>query len=425
MSPLATTNDGGQVATAWMEKRHGKRLGKAKSVEVIRQNGIWTVKANVTPATGALGQTPSGAVENGPASTDASGYPDTEISKSGRAPLSSKHLNLLGPNCSWVSPGEGGMNGKGLPGLKEIEDAAEQIAGVASRTPLVESPALSKKAGHEVYLKLECFQPVRVFKIRGAYNKISRLRETSVVAASSGNHGIAVAYSSRLLGKKCTVVVPETAVREKVDTILEYGADVVRFGRFSEEREAKAREIAKSVGSAFVPPFDDPDIIAGQGTCGLEIAQQLSEFDAVLVPVGGGGLISGISTALKSLRPKTMVFGVEPQNAPKLSAALKAKKVVSVPSPSSIADGLIPSAMGELAYEACSRYVDGVFTVSEEEILKATKAMVRDARVVAEPSGAAALAPLLSGSRVPGRRVVVVVSGGNISRGLLMRILAT
>lgn len=316
------------------------------------------------------------------------------------------------------------MENRELPGLKEIEQAADRIAGVASRTPLVESPALSKKTGREVYLKLECYQPIRVFKIRGAYNKVSRLEERSVVAASSGNHGIAVAYSSRLLGKKCTVVVPETAVREKVETILEYGAGVVKAGRLSKEREVKAREVAIATHSAFVHPFDDPDVVAGQGTCGLEIAEQLKSFDSVLVPVGGGGLISGISIALKSLRPQTKVFGVEPQGAPKLSAALRAGRVVSVPSPSSMADGLLPSALGELTYSACSRNVDGAFTVSEEEILGATRAMVNEARVIAEPSGAAALAPLLSGaSKELGKRVVVVVSGGNISHDLLAKLL--
>jgi len=312
-----------------------------------------------------------------------------------------------------------------LPGLKEIEAAAERIAGVASRTPLVESPALSRLTGHEVYLKLECFQPIRVFKIRGAYNKISRLSQSSVVAASSGNHGIAVAYSARLLSKKCTVVVPETAVREKVDTIAEYGAEVVKAGRYSNEREAKARSIAEATGAAFVHPFNDPDVIAGQGTCGLEIAHQLSAIDAVLVPVGGGGLISGISTALKAIRPKTRVYGVEPQGAPKLAEALGAKKIVTISSPASIADGLIPSALGELTYEACCRNVDGSFTVSEEAILLATRTMINEARIFAEPSGAAPLAPLLSGpSRSVGRRVVLVVSGGNVSHELLAKMLS-
>ena len=314
---------------------------------------------------------------------------------------------------------------RGLPGIREIEEASNAIQGVASRTPLVESPGLSRLIGKEVYLKLECFQPIKVFKIRGAFNKISRVREPSVVAASSGNHGIAVSYSARLLGKKCTVVVPETAVKEKVDAIEDFGAEVVRAGRLSEERETRARGIARATGACFVHPFDDADVIAGQGTCGLEISEQLDGFDTVLVPVGGGGLISGISIALKSRSPGARVYGVEPEGAPKLSSALAAGKIVRVQEPRSAADGLIPSALGELTFRACARHVDGAYTASEDEILRATVAMVNTARVVAEPSGAAPLAPLLSGSgRVSGERVVVVVSGGNISRDLLAKVLS-
>ena len=318
------------------------------------------------------------------------------------------------------------MLGKGLPDVDEIRNAARRIAGVAAVTPLVEVPALSRMAGREVYLKLECFQPIKVFKIRGAYNKVSQVPDKAVVAASSGNHGIAVAYSSRLLGKKCTVVVPETAVKEKVDTILDYGAEVVRAGTLSGERESKAREIARSSDSAFIHPFDDPDVIAGQGTCGLEIASQLNEFDSVLVPVGGGGLISGISIALKALKPEAKIFGVEPKGAPKLSASLNAKRSLAVPSPNSMADGLLPSALGDLTWQACSRNVDGAFTASEDEIHRATKLMIRTARIIAEPSGATAFAPLLSPSSPSlGKRVVVVVSGGNISQDLLKAILSS
>ncbi len=316
------------------------------------------------------------------------------------------------------------MEPRALPGLKEIEDASREIQGVASRTPLLESPALSKLTGRRVYLKLECFQPIKVFKIRGAYNKVSRVRQRSVVAASSGNHGIAVSYSARLLGKKCTVVVPETAVKEKVDAIQEFGAEVIRAGRLSGEREAKAREIAAATGAAFVHPFDDPDVIAGQGTVGLEISEQLQGFDSVLVPVGGGGLISGVSIALKSRCPGVRIFGVEPQRAPKLSSALAARRIVRVEDPKSVADGLMPSALGELTFRACTMHVDGAYAVSEEEIIRATAAMINTARIVAEPSGAAPLAPLLSGSGgVPGEKVVVVVSGGNISGGLLKQVL--
>jgi len=313
-----------------------------------------------------------------------------------------------------------------LPILSDIEAAAERISGVASRTPLIEAPALSRRFGKSVYLKLECFQPIRVFKIRGAYNKISEISAKKIVAASSGNHGIAVAYSSRMLGKQCVVVVPEAAVKEKVDVIHEYGAEVVKFGKYHSDREAKAREIASQTGATFVPPFNDPDIIAGQGTCGLEIAQQLDDFDSVIVPVGGGGLISGISIAIKTLKPSARVYGIEPSGAAKMQASLSASRIVELEEPKSIADGLIPASVGELTLEAAQKNVDGMFSVTDDEILAAMKLLIREAHIFPEPSGSAPLAvlskPVESGRL--GDRVVLVISGGNVSLSLLNRLLS-
>src|SRR5713101_448675 len=313
-----------------------------------------------------------------------------------------------------------------LPSLKDIEAAAQRITGVASKTPLIESPALSRRFGHEVYLKLECFQPIRVFKIRGAYNKISQIPAKKIVAASSGNHGIAVAYCSRMLGKQCTVVVPEAAVKEKVEVIQEYRAEVVKFGKYHSDREMKAREIAGQTGATFVPPFNDPDVIAGQGTCGLEIAQQLDDFDSVIVPVGGGGLISGISIAIKSLKPSARVFGVEPSGATKMAASLSAGKIVRIEDPKSIADGLIPASVGELTLEACQKNVDRMFSVSDDEILSAMKLLMQEAHIFPEPSGSAPLAVLskTEESRKLGDRVVLVISGGNVSLTLLTKLLS-
>ena len=312
-----------------------------------------------------------------------------------------------------------------LPKLKDIEAAAQRITGVASKTPLIESPALSRRFGHEVYLKLECFQPIRVFKIRGAYNKISQIPAKKIVAASSGNHGIAAAYCSRLRGKQCTIVVPETAVKEKVDVIQEYGAEVVKFGRYHSDREAKAREIAGQTGAIFVPPFNDPDIIAGQGTCGLEIAQQLDDFDSVIVPVGGGGLISGISIAIKSLKPSARVYGVEPTGAAKMEASLNAGKIIMIDEPKSIADGLIPASVGDLTLEACQKNVDGMSSVPDDEILSAMKLLIEEAHIFPEPSGSTPLAVLSRAekSNKLGDRVVLVISGGNVSLSLLKRLL--
>src|SRR5207245_4065614 len=180
----------------------------------------------------------------------------------------------------------GYMNQGHLPALDDIVAASKRIEGVATKTPLVESPSLSKRFGRRVYLKLECFQPIRVFKIRGAYNKISQLSSKNIVAVSSGNHGIAVAYSSRLLGKKCTVILPETAVQEKVNTIIEYGAEAIKYGRYTTDRDAKAKEIVGKTGATLVHPFNVPNIIEDQGTYGLEIAHKPDEFKPAICPVG-------------------------------------------------------------------------------------------------------------------------------------------
>src|SRR2546426_10741176 len=169
-----------------------------------------------------------------------------------------------------------------LPGLADIVAASKRIEGVATKTPLVESPSLSKRFGRRIYLKLECFQPIRVFKIRVAYNKISQLSAKNIVAVSSGNHGMAVAYSSILLGKKCTVILPETAGQEKVNTIIEYGAEAIKYGKYTTDRDAKAKEIVAKTGARLVDPFNDPDIIAGPGTRGQETANQLEDSDAVI-----------------------------------------------------------------------------------------------------------------------------------------------
>jgi threonine dehydratase len=312
-----------------------------------------------------------------------------------------------------------------LPSLDELSEARRRVEGVASRTPLVESPSLSKRVGRRVFLKLECFQPIGVFKVRGAYNKISQTSKADVVAASSGNHGIAVAYASRLLGKRCTIVVPETIVKEKLGKMKEYGGNVVKFGRYSDERELKAKSIAEESKAAFIHPFNDRQVIAGQGTAGLEIAEQLSKFDSVIVPVGGGGLISGIATAIKSLKPSVKVFGAEPEGAAKLGAALKAGHPVRLEHPSSVADGLITRAIGELPFGICRSLVDGAFAASDDQIMSAMRLLAHEAHIFAEPSAAVPLAVLLSERENTwlGQRVVLLVSGGNISLNLLKKIL--
>jgi len=310
-----------------------------------------------------------------------------------------------------------------LPDLKDIQAAQERIKNVAVKTPLLESLTLSHRFNRNVFLKLECFQPIRVFKIRGAYYKISHVKEDKVVALSSGNHGLAVAYSSRLLGKKATIVVPETAVKEKVNSIIEYGGEVVKVKTLS-EREPTANRIVNDTRAAMVHPFNDPLMIAGNGTCGLEIMEQCPEVDSVVVPIGGGGLISGISIAVKSIKPSANIYGVEPEGAPKMKEALRVGHPVNMDS-KSIADGLIPPSVGDLTLECCKKYVSSVETVSDEEIISAMKTLIKEVHIFPEPSGAASTAFLETGVKKKlGENVVVVVSGGNVSLELLSKVLS-
>ena len=309
-----------------------------------------------------------------------------------------------------------------LPDLKDIKAAQELIKNVAVKTPLLESPSLSHRFNRKIFLKLECFQPIRVFKIRGAYNKISRVKEDKVVALSSGNHGLAVAYCSRLLGKKATIVIPETAVKEKVNSIIEYGGEVVKVKALS-EREPTANRIVNDTGAAMVHPFNDPLMIAGNGTCGLEIIEQCPEADSVVVPIGGGGLISGISIAVKSVKPSANIYGVEPEGAPKMKEALRVGHPINMDS-KSIADGLIPPSVGDLTLECCKKYVNSVETVSDEKIISAMKTLIREVHIFPEPSGAASTALLETGVRDRlGKNVVIVVSGGNVSLELLSKVI--
>lgn len=280
-----------------------------------------------------------------------------------------------------------------------------------------------------MYLKLESYQPIRMFKIRGAANKILKLsfeeRKRGLIAASSGNHGLAVSYVAKLVGTTATIVVPTTAVQEKVNAIEEYGGRVIKHGLFHDERLSKALEIQKASGEVLIPPFDDPDIIAGQGTIGLEICEDLSDVSTVMVPIGGGGLISGIATAVKALKPATKVIGVEPEKASSMYQSLKTGKISQLLDTTSIADGLATRAPGQLTFEIAKRNVDEILLVSEEQIEKAVYTVMKECHMVLEPSAAAAIAALLEKVRLmSGEKVVVVVSGGNVSLKTLGTILS-
>jgi threonine ammonia-lyase medium form len=304
--------------------------------------------------------------------------------------------------------------------VEDIRCARERVAGIAVDTPLVPAVNLAAPSGAELWLKAENLQRTGSFKIRGAANAVASLDETQrargVITYSSGNHGQAVACAANLAGVRSVVVMPEDAIPLKVDATRRWGAEIVFAGHTSLERQERAMQLAEEQGYAVIPPFDDPRIIAGQGTAGLEILEQLPEVETVVVPVGGGGLISGIATAVKELNPKVRVIGVEPAGAADAQDSLRRGSVVTWPRVETVADGLRTSRVGELNFATIREYVDDIVTVTEEEILRAVGVLAMGAKLVAEPSGATAPAAALSGRlNIPAGRVAVVISGGNVA----------
>lgn len=303
-----------------------------------------------------------------------------------------------------------------LVSLAEIRDAAARIAGVARRTPLID---IAAGLDPTFAVKCEQMQPAGAFKIRGAFNMLSQLgpdvRARGVITYSSGNHGQAMALAARLLGVGAVVVMPETAPRVKVEGAERFGAEVLFAGTTVLDRRARAESEASARGLTMVPPFDDPWIIAGQGTCGLEIVDQAVALSRVYVPVGGGGLIAGVAAAIKALSPEVRIIGVEPAGAPKMSASRAAGQPVTLPSTASIADGLLSLRPGDLTFAHVQALVDDIITVDEGEIAGAVKWLFDNANLVAEPSGAASVAAVLRQGDRPARGTVAVISGGNVA----------
>ena len=304
--------------------------------------------------------------------------------------------------------------------LAEIEAAAARIRPVARVTPILEVPYPDGSDGR-LTLKCESLQPMGAFKIRGAYNMISQLtaeeRRRGVITYSSGNHGQAVALAAREVGTPAVIVMPTTAPKVKVDGARGYGAEVTFAGTTSIDRKVRAEEIAAERNLVIVPPFDHPMIIAGQGTVALEILEQCPDVATVLVEVGGGGLSSGVSAAIKRRAPHVRVIGVEPDGAPKMKRSLEAGQPVTLEKTSSIADGLLTIRPGDLTFEHVRAFIDEIVTVSDEAMTRAVRWLYLNARLVVEPSGAVTTAALMEGlghvdrSRGP---VVAIVSGGNV-----------
>jgi threonine dehydratase len=315
----------------------------------------------------------------------------------------------------------------------DVRSAAAQIAGVAHRTPVVRSRTLDRLVGAEVFLKCENMQRVGAFKFRGAYNAASRLAPEQLAAGlaaySSGNHAQAVALAARELGSTAVIVMPEDTPRSKAEAVAGYGAEIVTYDRYTGDRVAIGEQLARERGLALIPPYEHPHVIAGQGTAALELLADVDDLDALLVPVGGGGLIAGSATIATAIRPGIRVIGVEPEAGDDTFRSLAAGHRVSIPVPRTIADGQAAETPGELTFSINSRLLDSIVLVSDSEIRDAMRFAFDRLKLVVEPSGATGLAALLAGrvEQLPqrARRVGVIVSGGNIDSRRFVELLAT
>ena len=308
--------------------------------------------------------------------------------------------------------------------IKEILEAKERIAGVVHHTSLIHSESLSEMSGVNLFFKAENLQKTGSFKIRGAANKIFSLPDgvRSVITASSGNHGQAVAFASRIRGISATVVMPEGGSPAKAASIISYGAELIYCGTTSDERISLAKKMSEERGAIYVAPFDDPFVMAGQGTIGLEIFEDLEDVAAVLVPTGGCGLISGVATALKESDPDIAVMGVEPEGSNSTGLSFRAGRRTALDKIDTIADGIRTTIPGELTFPVVERYVDDMLTVTDGDVLKAQYLILERCKILAEPTGAVATAAVLCGAlpeKYRGRNVVALISGGNVAMSSL------
>jgi threonine dehydratase len=301
-------------------------------------------------------------------------------------------------------------------GIDDVRAAAERLRGVAHRTPVLTSRTLDERCGGHVFLKAENLQRIGAFKFRGAYNAVTALAPPRGVAtASSGNHAQAVALSARLHGVPAVILMPRDAPPSKRAATEGYGAEVLEFDRYADDRDQMARDLARDRGLTLVHPYDEPFVMAGQGTVGLELLEDVDDLDLVLVPLGGGGLLSGVATAVKALHPRARVVGVEPEASPDTQRSLRAGRRERVEIGRSIADGQLLPEPGERTFAVVSALVDDVVCVTDAEIVDAMRLLFERMKVVVEPSGASALAALMAGRvALEGGRAGVVLSGGNV-----------
>ena len=313
--------------------------------------------------------------------------------------------------------------------LQDVRDAAKRITGVAHRTPVIRSRTLDALVGAEVHLKAENLQRGGAFKFRGAYNAIARLtpaqRERGIAAYSSGNHAQAVALAARELGSTAVILMPADTPAAKLDAVAGYGAEIITYDRYTEDREAIGKQLAADRGLVLIPPYEHPDVMAGQGTAALELLDEVGDLDALVVPIGGGGLIAGTATAAKGLQPGIRIVGVEPAEGDDTKRSLEAGERVRIPVPRTIADGQAAAIPGELTFAINKRLVDEIVLVTDDEIRDALRFAVDRLKLVLEPSGASGLAALLAGRLTPvPARIGVILSGGNVGAARLGALLA-
>ena len=313
--------------------------------------------------------------------------------------------------------------------LQMVQEAQERLKGVAQKTGLSYTNSVSDLAGCDVWLKLENLQRTGSFKLRGAYNKVASLtteeREKGVIAASAGNHAQGVALAASVYGCQSTICMPKHAPLTKVAATRGYGANVVLHGDFFDEAAAKAVELTKEHGYTFVHPFNDPLVIAGQGTIALEIIEQLPDVDVIVAPIGGGGLISGLAVAAKNVNPKIKVIGVQTENMPSMKESIDQGHILTVNGKASLADGITVKTPGDVTYKLCKQYVDDIVTVDETEIAGAILWLIERVKTVSEGAGAVPVAALMNGkiSGIRNKKVAALVSGGNIDVNNMTRVI--
>ena len=312
-----------------------------------------------------------------------------------------------------------------LPSLSDVEAAAERIRGRVHRTPIFRNRSLDESIGADIHLKCENLQRAGSFKIRGALNALSALTETErrrgVVAFSSGNHAQGVALAGQMLGIRTTIVMPESAVQSKVDATKAYGATVVQAGVTESTRGDVARRIAEETGAVTIPPFNHPNIIAGAGTVGLEIVDELADVENIIVPLGGGGLLAGTALAATSRNPRVRVYGVEPAAGNDGQRSFRNGSIVSIDPPRTIADGARTTAIGELNFAIIRERVTDIVTVDDDELLESLRLAMYRTKLVIEPTGALGIAALMHRKIAVSGKTAVVVSGGNIDFAILNR----